>query len=136
MTNGTLPYGWWWDGCIYDYYINCGNYVPICLNAAVITAYNASAGGCIKKGCPPTMHPCKGENGTECLSYDDLKSVRYKKGGDICVLATAEEKAAARPTPPPAAQEKTEPEVSSSSRFRHLVNSVFILLITKPSADF
>ncbi|CAJ0562125.1 unnamed protein product, partial [Mesorhabditis spiculigera] len=113
MTNGTLPERWWWDGCIYDYYINCGNYVPVCLNAAVITAYNASAGGCINEGCPPATHPCKGENGTECIAYDDLKSARYKKGGDVCVLATAEEKAAARPTPAAAAQEKTEPKETS-----------------------
>ncbi|CAJ0587888.1 unnamed protein product, partial [Mesorhabditis spiculigera] len=130
MTNGTLPTGWWWDGCIYDYYINCGNYVPVCLNAATITAYNASAGGCINEGCPPATHPCKGENGTECIAYDDLKSTRYKKGGDVCVLATAEEKAAARPTVPPAAQEKTEPKETSpaSCPSCYLVNSVFIVL--------
>ncbi|CAJ0587395.1 unnamed protein product, partial [Mesorhabditis spiculigera] len=110
IVNGSLTSKWQWDGCSKQFYINCGNYLPVCVNADTLTSYNVSAGGCVTEGCPPTTHPCKVENGTECLYYDDLKEVILKRGVDECIRATAEEKAAARATVPPAAQEKTEPK--------------------------
>ncbi|CAJ0587334.1 unnamed protein product, partial [Mesorhabditis spiculigera] len=130
IVNGSLPTGWWWDGCSSPSHINCGNYLPVCIHSASLTAYNLSMGGCIYEGCPPGRYPCKVEDGTECISYDDLKTIIYKSGGSECIRATAEEKAAARATVPPAAQEKTEPKGASSSarHYWHPVNSVLIIV--------
>ncbi|CAJ0587682.1 unnamed protein product, partial [Mesorhabditis spiculigera] len=138
LTNGTVPDGWWWEDCVEQYHINCGNYLPICVNAISLEAYNSTTASCISKGCDPGMHRCKVDGTLECIPYDDLKSVHYKDDGDECIRATPEEKAAARATVPPAAQEKTEPdETSPASRPSwRLVNIAFILLATKLAAAF